>query len=516
MKNLCSLLKIIYNSIKKTKKLCSQKVNKIKNNKNRNQTSKKLVTPETYPIRSFQGNGKKITNRYEEMIKNEKELINNTTRTKVISMELRLKNGVCLSCIRELEVRDWCRFCEAKKFEQNFKNWTSGNSEVDELIRKSQLNAQDGLDYFEWIDYREIESIEYITKGGSSRIFKGVWIKGPKHKLDSKKLNWRNIPNTTVALKEMNSFDQFLYEVQNHQKFLCNHENHVLRCFGITKSPEDDVEFTKWLEKNANRDSCFKERPKPNSYMMVLLWADDGNLFNYIKNKECDEKFTWYKRLEILKAISDALESIHGKKMIHQDLHCGNILMDDKDQFQFPAISDLGLCGSYNQTDAIKGRIEFIAPEHLKPNPEPFTTASDIYSFGIIMWVICCCNLPYREEYDNTFLPQCIIDGFRPEIPKNIPSIYTDLMKRCWDNDLNKRPNALELKNNFSKWKKQYYSDGNEFFMVEKERLNKIRNPDLFDNISKNQEIEYNKNIIDLDLSNIKLFFTENVNFKNF
>jgi hypothetical protein len=34
-----------------------------------------------------------------------------------------------------------CQPCNAKRFKENFKNWTSGNKDIDELIQYSQLNA---------------------------------------------------------------------------------------------------------------------------------------------------------------------------------------------------------------------------------------------------------------------------------------------------------------------------------------------------------------------------------------
>jgi serine/threonine protein kinase len=271
----------------------------------------------------------------------------------------------------------------------------------------------------------------------------------------------------------------------------------VIRCLGITKSPGDDVEITNWL-----KDKKDSNRPKPNSYMMVMVWANDGNLFDYIKNRVYDKKFSWYKRLEILEAISNALEIIHSKELVHQDLHCGNILMDDKDKFQFPVISDLGLCGNYNQTRVLIGVLSFIAPEHLRKDSGLFTTASDIYSFGIIMWIICCCKLPY-EMNDKRLLQLRIIQGLRPKIQNDIPKIYADLMKRCWDDDPEKRPKAFELRNIFLKWKRQCHSNDNEFFIAETERLYKINNPDIvsemenefdsFDNVIEIQEMERSK-----------------------
>ena len=148
--------------------------------------------------------------------------------------------------------------------------------------------------------------------------------------------------------------------------------------------------------------------------------------------------------------------------------------MDDKDIFHFPAISGLRLCENCNKTGNLYGVASYIAPEHLKDNPEEFTTASDIYSFGIIMWIIGCCELPYKEFKHDQFglIFNIVVNGLRPKIPEDIPKVYAKLMERCWDNDPKKRPKALELRNAFLLWKKQYYS--NEFIDAEKPRILKF------------------------------------------
>jgi hypothetical protein len=150
---------------------------------------------------------KGANNKYEEMIKNDKNSENNVTSNK--PMERRLMYGICSTCKKVREHEDWCKFCQTENFKKNFKNWTSGDSKVDELIQKSQLNAKDGLDYLEWIDYKKIKNIEYITRGGFGKIFKGIWVDGPKHTVEAVKHDWRQVPNITIALKEMDHNDQF-------------------------------------------------------------------------------------------------------------------------------------------------------------------------------------------------------------------------------------------------------------------------------------------------------------------
>ncbi|POG69508.1 hypothetical protein GLOIN_2v1626294 [Rhizophagus irregularis DAOM 181602=DAOM 197198] len=49
-----------------------------------------------------------------------------------------------------------------------------------------------------------------------------------------------------------------------------------------------------------------------------------------------------------------------------------------------------------------------------------------------------------------------ICRGIRPEIIKGIMPEYIELMKRCWNNDPEKRPTANELSNIFLKWSIKY------------------------------------------------------------
>src|ERR1043165_3108757 len=56
--------------------------------------------------------------------------------------------GLCEKCKQPKNNRYWCRICT---FQQNFKNWTSGNHDVDEFIQKAQLNAENEEEIIEWI-----------------------------------------------------------------------------------------------------------------------------------------------------------------------------------------------------------------------------------------------------------------------------------------------------------------------------------------------------------------------------
>src|SRR4051812_12401192 len=52
------------------------------------------------------------------------------------------KNGLCEECKQPNTGDKWCQSCNSKRFQQNFKNWTSGNNEVDKFIQKIQLKTK--------------------------------------------------------------------------------------------------------------------------------------------------------------------------------------------------------------------------------------------------------------------------------------------------------------------------------------------------------------------------------------
>ena len=88
------------------------------------------------------------------------------------------KYGLCTECNKPKTGIIWCNQCNAKRFQQDFPNWTSGNKHIDNFIQETQFNAQNRYEVLEWIPYNRLTNIKYLAKGGFSTVYKARWLDG--------------------------------------------------------------------------------------------------------------------------------------------------------------------------------------------------------------------------------------------------------------------------------------------------------------------------------------------------
>ena len=98
--------------------------------------------------------------------------------------------GICGECNEPGTGWKWCRPCNAKRFEKNFKNWTSGNNIVDKFIQQSQLNATFHSKHLEWVPFENFQNVTYITKGGFGKIYSAKWLEGSIYYWDIENQEW--------------------------------------------------------------------------------------------------------------------------------------------------------------------------------------------------------------------------------------------------------------------------------------------------------------------------------------
>jgi hypothetical protein len=93
--------------------------------------------------------------------------------------------------------------CYTRRFQQNFKNWSSGDDDIDDFIQDTQLSSHDDIGKaLEWISYDKFYDIEYIAEGRQ----RAKWIDGVMIDWNSKNQNWeRKDQNMNVELESINN-----------------------------------------------------------------------------------------------------------------------------------------------------------------------------------------------------------------------------------------------------------------------------------------------------------------------
>src|ERR1051325_6430015 len=113
----------------------------------------------------------------------------------------------------------YCKPCHSACFRDNFAHWTSGDSNIDELIQNSQLNAKYEGGLIEWIEYTNLENVEFVAYGGFGSVYKAVWKDGPidsyKTQQNNNKFELKRDSNKEVAVKKFRNATHVSLEFLN-------------------------------------------------------------------------------------------------------------------------------------------------------------------------------------------------------------------------------------------------------------------------------------------------------------
>ncbi|RIB22098.1 kinase-like domain-containing protein, partial [Gigaspora rosea] len=155
-------------------------------------------------------------------------------------------------------------------------------------------------------------------------------------------------------------------------------------------------------------------------------------------------------KLSLLRNIVTGIKWIHENKIIHRDIHDGNILIDKVKRNGYVDImsfvADLGFSRPAKEdpkNSETYGIIPYVAPEVF--NKKQYSFSSDIYSLGMIMWELTSGCRPFCDRAYDVDLVLSICDGSRPEITEDTPQCWAILMQKCWCSEPLKRPSISEI-----------------------------------------------------------------------
>ncbi|XP_060679804.1 focal adhesion kinase 1 isoform X7 [Hemiscyllium ocellatum] len=148
--------------------------------------------------------------------------------------------------------------------------------------------------------------------------------------------------------------------------------------------------------------------------------------------------------------LSTALSYLESKRFVHRDIAARNVLVSSLDCVK---LGDFGLSrymedSTYYKASKGKLPIKWMAPESI--NFRRFTSASDVWMFGVCMWEILMYGVkPFQGVKNNDVIGR-IENGERLPMPPNCPPTLYSLMTKCWAYDPSRRPRFNELKQQLS------------------------------------------------------------------
>lgn len=138
------------------------------------------------------------------------------------------------------------------------------------------------------------------------------------------------------------------------------------------------------------------------------------------------------------------MKYLEEKHCIHRDLAARNCLLNEKSSVK---ISDFGMSREeqeYVVSDGLKQiPIKWTAPEAL--NYGKYTSLSDVWSYGILMFEIFSRGQTPYLGMSNTKAREMVESGFRMPAPERMPDVMYQLMTRCWQYDPEQRPRFSEI-----------------------------------------------------------------------
>jgi serine/threonine protein kinase len=186
---------------------------------------------------------------------------------------------------------------------------------------------------------------------------------------------------------------------------------------------------------------------------LVTLWIERGNALNYLASHQ-DIPIK-----SILADVAQALAYLHEQEIIHGSLHASNVLISDKGRALLgdcelaPFVTEVtsGMALSGNPT------MRYLAPEihdpaKFKLDKAERSTASDVYSFGMLAIQLYTRKVPFADIRNDNSVAFAALDGHRPSRPNadscpgDVPSdAVWELLEHCWRQNPEDRPKAKEV-----------------------------------------------------------------------
>ncbi|ERE87386.1 insulin receptor-related protein [Cricetulus griseus] len=236
--------------------------------------------------------------------------------------------------------------------------------------------------------------------------------------------------STPVALKTVNELAsareriEFLKEASVMKAFKCHH---VVRLLGVVSQGQPTLVIMELMTRGDLKSHLRSLRPEAENNPGLPQPALSD-------------------MIQMAGEIADGMAYLAANKFVHRDLAARNCMVSQDFTVK---IGDFGMTRDVYETDYYRkgGKgllpVRWMAPESLKDGI--FTTQSDVWSFGVVLWeIVTLAEQPY-QGLSNEQVLKFVMDGGALEELEDCPLQLQELMRLCWQHSPRLRPTFVHI-----------------------------------------------------------------------
>eukprot|EP00029_Vermamoeba_vermiformis_P007415 TRINITY_DN320_c0_g1_i4.p1 TRINITY_DN320_c0_g1~~TRINITY_DN320_c0_g1_i4.p1 ORF type:complete len:763 (+),score=94.63 TRINITY_DN320_c0_g1_i4:773-3061(+) len=206
----------------------------------------------------------------------------------------------------------------------------------------------------------------------------------------------------------------------------------------------DEARITVGLQQHPNVVQTFGVSLDGQLPCIVLEFCEGGSLDNRLFDS--DVTMTPQQKVALVKGVARGLYHLHTNNIVHRDLAARNVLLNKSGT---PKISDFGMSrvlkseAEKGKTKTNYGPIRWMAPESLRDLQ--YSTKSDVWSFGIVLYEIVSRNEPHTEVDPLEVAVKIKNESYHPSVPQNVDPVLREIMLSCWQPEPNNRPSMEQI-----------------------------------------------------------------------